>query len=338
METIRTYLESMFSALPNTSEVRRAKKELEQMMEDKFQELISAGKSENEAIGTVISEFGNLDELASTLGIDHVLHEQTEPAGNVLSLDEVQDFLEDSARASLMHGLIAFLGIICASGLILAGGFEELVGSTGSYRFVIQGFIFLFGCIAVIIGLAVYSGSMMEKWKYIKKNKVRINYSTAEYIQSLRDNRRPTYALLRTIGVICCALCFVPLVMMGLMGFSDFFLCLGLILLLLLVGIGVLILTTIDGREKSCRKLLRLNSASTIGGNYVPSQDEVRYQGGTMARLMSLYWPTITAIYLVYSFLTFRWGSSWLIWPIAGVINRFIRTVWNLPDEDKDED
>lgn len=39
------------------------------MMEDKYNELISDGKSDNEAIGIVISEFGNLDELADSLGI-----------------------------------------------------------------------------------------------------------------------------------------------------------------------------------------------------------------------------------------------------------------------------
>ena len=36
METIRNYLESMFANLPGTPEVRRAKDELWQMMEDKY--------------------------------------------------------------------------------------------------------------------------------------------------------------------------------------------------------------------------------------------------------------------------------------------------------------
>lgn len=50
METIKTYLENMFSGLPDTPEVRKARYELEQMMEDKYSELKSSGKSENEAI------------------------------------------------------------------------------------------------------------------------------------------------------------------------------------------------------------------------------------------------------------------------------------------------
>ena len=64
METIRNYLETMFARLPITLEVQKAKNELWQMMEDKYTELIKDGKTENEAVGIVISEFGNLDELA----------------------------------------------------------------------------------------------------------------------------------------------------------------------------------------------------------------------------------------------------------------------------------
>ena len=73
METIRNYLNAMFAGLPDTPEVRRAYEELAAMMEDKYTELKGEGRSESEAVGTVISEFGNLDELAQTLGIEEYL-------------------------------------------------------------------------------------------------------------------------------------------------------------------------------------------------------------------------------------------------------------------------
>lgn len=64
----------MFAGLPDTPEVRRAYEELAAMMEDKYTELTEEGLSENEAVGTVISEFGNLEELAQTLGIEDYLN------------------------------------------------------------------------------------------------------------------------------------------------------------------------------------------------------------------------------------------------------------------------
>ena len=69
MDTLINYLNTMFRSLPDTPEARRAKDELRQMMEDKYADLISEGKSENEAVGTVITELGNLDEFADQLGI-----------------------------------------------------------------------------------------------------------------------------------------------------------------------------------------------------------------------------------------------------------------------------
>ena len=40
METLKSYLETMFANMANTEEVRRAKDELWQMMEDKYTELL----------------------------------------------------------------------------------------------------------------------------------------------------------------------------------------------------------------------------------------------------------------------------------------------------------
>ena len=50
METIKNYLDNMFANLPHTDEVLKAKNELSQMMEDKYNELIEEGRSENEAV------------------------------------------------------------------------------------------------------------------------------------------------------------------------------------------------------------------------------------------------------------------------------------------------
>ena len=70
MNTLKSYLESMFAKMPNTPEMRRAKDELWQMMEDKYNELLDEGKNENEAVGTVISEFGNLEELSKENAVE----------------------------------------------------------------------------------------------------------------------------------------------------------------------------------------------------------------------------------------------------------------------------
>ena len=81
MEAIREYLSNMFMNLPETPQVLRAKAELMEMMEDEYEELIAEGMSEKEAVGTVISEFGNLDELAEELGIGDFMKKRRGTAG-----------------------------------------------------------------------------------------------------------------------------------------------------------------------------------------------------------------------------------------------------------------
>ena len=113
METIRNYLETMFLKLPNTPEVYKAKNELWQMMEDKYTELKEEGKSENEAVGIVISEFGNLDELANDLGISRFVENQPMPQGKTLSLDQAKSYLADAGKSAYRTALGVMLCFYC---------------------------------------------------------------------------------------------------------------------------------------------------------------------------------------------------------------------------------
>ena len=106
METIREYIESMFRNLPQTGKVLKAKQELLSMMEDKYEELKNEGKSENEAVGTVINEFGNLDELAAELGIDEEINEKkSSSTKQVISLETLKEYLKDSEKRAVLSAL-----------------------------------------------------------------------------------------------------------------------------------------------------------------------------------------------------------------------------------------
>jgi hypothetical protein len=46
-----------------------------------------------------------------------------------------------------------------------------------------------------------------------------------------------------------------------------------------------------------------------------------------VAAIMSVYWSTVTCIYLCWSFITFDWGITWIIWPIAAIINSLVENL-----------
>lgn len=70
MDTIRNYLDSLFIGVPQSTEIDKLKTDLLANMKDHYHELMGEGKNEQEAIGTVISTFGSIDELLEKLDVE----------------------------------------------------------------------------------------------------------------------------------------------------------------------------------------------------------------------------------------------------------------------------
>ena len=328
METIRNYLESMFANLPNTPEVQRAKDELLQMMEDKYNELLSEGKTTNEAIGIVISEFGNLDELADTLGIEHVVRSRTPFQGNMLSREQVDDYIRAEEKSALRTSIGVMLCIISPVAFIIAAAVIEGLGTDSRIPIAI-GTASFFIMIALAVGLFVYNGVKMEKWSFIRRQPCGIDYATAEYLHGRRESGRMTYALMKTIGILLCVACFVPSAVAGALGVKNSaVMMLTAVVLFLMVGIGVMLIINVAARERTYMTLLRLNDAEKVSGNYVSSQQEAAYTNEKVAAVMEVYYPTVLAVYLCWSFLTFNWHITWIIWPIAAILKHCLDKVW----------
>ena len=62
----------------------------------------------------------------------------------------------------------------------------------------------------------------------------------------------------------------------------------------------------------------------------------LRRPGGYKIKaLMDLYWIAVTVVYLAVSFLTFAWGLTWIIWPLAALLSGIIKTIVELRTKDE---
>ena len=43
--------------------------------------------------------------------------------------------------------------------------------------------------------------------------------------------------------------------------------------------------------------------------------------------LSGAYWLIATAIYLLWSFRTENWSTTWMVWPVAGLLFAALRTI-----------
>lgn len=324
MEVIRNYLESMFAKLPNTIEVQRAKQELYSMMEDKYTELLGEGKPENEAVAIVISEFGNLDELSETLGISGFMESSEDINRRHVSMQEAFDFIRDSEKHKFMLGIAVLLFIVSPIGPIIGdvgGGIANAIG-----------ILLFFVAIAAGVGIIIYSNVSMNRWDFLKNVPCSIDYATADAIWGEEQNDRSTHALRLTIGIILCILCFVPAGILDSVTASTFLNdVFGPVMLFAMIGIGVMLIIVSGAKQDACRTLLALNDRQTVSGSYAGmSENEPQFTDPTVNTIMSVYWPTITCLYLIWSFLSFDWYITWIIWPIAGIISGLIRKIYGV--------
>nr|WP_297707840.1 permease prefix domain 1-containing protein [uncultured Butyrivibrio sp.] len=323
METIKNYLETMFANLPNTLEVKNAKDELFSMMEDKYTELINEGKPENEAVGIVISEFGNLDELAESLGIQTVINAtEDEPARRMLSTEEVINFVADSTRRRFLLAFGVMMCIVSVVGPILFGTMGDTFGVVS---ITMIGVALMFVCVAIGVGFIIFSSFMCSEWKFLDNELCTIDLATAEAVARAKSDNQMNKGIMLTIGIMLCIVSFIPVIILESI-FSQLNLLsegLGPALIFVGVGAGVMLILMSTAKDAAYSKILSLNDVNTIAGDYEPVKKERKHYVSNFAKdCMSMYWKTVLCIYLIASFTTFNWGSTWLIWPIAGVIRK----------------
>lgn len=121
MKIIEEFIDSLFSGVVETSETKQLKADLLANAEDRYEDLLSQGKSENEAIGTIISEFGTIDELMEELNLENKQVDETNDSMNGLpeiSVEEGLDYLAVQRKGAIQIGL-GVVAIMVGVGLLV---------------------------------------------------------------------------------------------------------------------------------------------------------------------------------------------------------------------------
>lgn len=326
MEIIKNYLENMFMNLPKSGEVLKAKKELASMMEDKYSELIAEGKTDNEAVGIVISEFGNLEELANELGIENYLQSGISATlKRSIGLDEAREFLNASKTFAVRIAIGVFL---CICSLIPQIVFSPIYENGNVSKAVSDaiGMVIMFVLVVVAVGLFIFNGMKYSKYDFLKKGNFQMDFATDAYIKEQGENYKGTFALYVTVGVILCILSVVPIVVSdAVLGSNKIVEAYTSGVLLFIVACGVFLIIISGVRMSAYKVLLKEDEYS----------EETKGKGKLVSMIASIYWPVVTCGYLAWSFITSDWGFTWIVWPISGVLFGAISSVCSIAEEKK---
>lgn len=347
MDTIRNYLEGMFTGLGNNPEILRAKEELLAMMEDKYHELIALGKSENAAVGQVIAEFGNLDELGEVLGIKEQLEHKDETL--VVSSSTATQMIEDYQRAYpkigagvviIMLGVIVFLSLIGLAEVPSLGLDEDTM--------IAYGITTLFVFIALAVYIFITGTAPLKQYEHLQKEPFYLDTLTKNKIETKMDNEEMEYSRTTALSVILLILSFIPTAVSALLdnNLPIFIPLISLVIfLVLLKQYKLWFLLLVGGLITYISSLYGYNPLFTLSftlllvslavfsliessgvreaGKILLQQEEfsVKRKGDPLVDTVSgIYWIVVTAIYLAWSFITHDWHFTWVVWPISGLL------------------
>ncbi len=355
MDILDAYLDTMFSSYPTTPRLTEAKAELRAMMEDAFTAALDAGKSRNEAIGEVIAQFGNLDELAPVLGISTEIrgddgasaasaaaspdeaaawsttnaseweHEQVRtPALPPVSLDEAESYAE--ARRRTQPTLAAACAALVASPCCLVALASDATdpGPWGT-----SPILTLVGLLVLLVVAAFACAALVARNRTLAPSR-RLTAGTFTptpevdaWAETLRESHEPLRTRTLAASVALWVLAVVPTITAGILSDEDgpwpaWSAQFGVALTLVIAAIGVYIHLRGSWANRTAAVLSgRVHHRHSSGRDRADGSDRAL---GLASVVASIYWPLLTAAFLLWGFGWNGWDRAWILWPVGAVL------------------
>lgn len=321
MNTISNYLDSLFMNIPQTPETDKAKADLLATMEDHYYALLEEGHSENEAIGSVISEFGSIDELLEELEITQETPTFTQSSFEApIQLMEAERYWQKIRNFSLK----------IASGILLCCIGVAALLVFANYNSSVFGLTLLFLFLAIGTAMFITGGlSFSRETKIVADRPIPLNVQKAAALHV--NNYRKSFTLSLVLGISICIVSFIPIFLFqytyrGAFGIACFMIGAGLGTFLIVYG--SIIYTYY---QKFADQMIYVPNDDEPGPNarqqlYGPQHPLINF-------LEKVYWPIVLVVYFWFSFGSGNWGSSWLIFIIAGPLFEGLKTLFRVQNK-----
>lgn len=237
-----------------------------------------------------------------------------------ITLAEAEDFLARRKTASVRIAGGTFLCVIAAIPLMLLAAAAEVPAYSLSENAAAGiGLTVLLGLVAVAVSLFVSCGAQSASFAFIDKEPFETAYGVAGMVKERQRAYKAVYAKCNIAGACICVLSPIPL-LLGVFTENEFLMVVMLTVTMLLAGLGAVCFIVSGVQWASMQKLLK-------EGEFAPQEKRrSRIKDG----IGNAYWLTVTAVYLGWSFWTDAWETTWLVWPVAGVLFAVVMCLCNL--------
>lgn len=326
MDAIKQYLDYMFRTLPPTPQTMQARADLLAMMEDKYTELRNSGMPEHQAVAQVISDFGDLEELAQELNLPTNSIHEGEAQTPVMQVDAAtaREFMEHRRTRSFQIGAGTFLAIAAGAAISVfamlsdpdSGVFSEPVGIG----------------VGLGVGLALIGAALFfflnhpygDEYDKFSKTPLALSYDAKAAVQEEIELRSRGLRV-RTISGIGMILIAAFLIVFGAAGEDSLWGELGFTLMfaaaLTTIAVGVWTIVSAQTVNNSFKILLEKADFSR----------EKKQRDPIFEAFSAVYWLSIVLVYFGQGVWT-NWDYAhitWEIWPTAGILFAIIAVIWS---------
>lgn len=310
MKIFEEYIENSFSGLPESAELQNIKQDMLANMEEKYEDLIHSGLSSHEAIGSVIVDFGDVDELLVELGYKTAVGQAPLETAEFMSLSRIRDYLTQTRQSAL---LIAFGVSWIIIGVALAVLMDELAWFNGIFdSFPVPLLVF----IAMSVAAFIYSGSRLsgyedlDDWFLMKSE-------TRQEIETEYNRLKNSYTQQIIFGVILLIVSPIIILLADNLG-HPLLSQVSIPIFLSIVSLAVFILV-VTGITSNAYSTI-LEHGKSVSVFYQKEAKRKQQQSSVGSKLTSLIWVVTPLIFFIWGMVGDGWHIAWIVFPIAGVL------------------
>ena len=243
-----------------------------------------------------------------------------------VTMEEANTYLTHRKWASGRIAVATMLCILSPILLIVMGGASDASSLPFNGDFAIFcGLSVLFLMIAAAVALFLYVGFKHNPYEFLEKEPFELAYGVSGMVREKQKAFKDTYIKCNIIGVSLCILAPIVLIL-GSFTVNTLISTLFLGIMLAMISIAVGLFVWAGVQWASMERLLR-------EGEFAPKKQESLL----ISTVSTVFWLLVTAVYLAWSFLSHNWGTSWIIWPVAGVVFAAVEKILEYTENKKAE-
>lgn len=246
--------------------------------------------------------------------LTHQKHETEyhEPTLKALTIDQAQAYIAAKEKSSRWVALGVSLCVLSPTLLFACLALAEWPPIDFNENLGLSiGVPFILVVVAVAVILFIRSHVLLEAYKYVENEVFMLEDQALELAEQKSAEFQSHHSWSIAAGVAFFILSPAGLIIAGILEKDhETYVFLALILLLFMVAIGLYLIVRSSIQKNAYHALLQVEEYSPQDKTNRPVMDVIT----------NMYWAAVTFIYLIYSFFTFNWDVSWIIWPVAALL------------------